>query len=277
MSLNVPKRPDRKKKFLELASEKGASSWLSALPLMSLGYCLNKSDFRDSLCLRYGWSISKAPRFCACGKKNSVDHSLSCKKGGYTIFRHNALRDTEADILKDICWDVQTEPQLLPTDPDTLSRTANSSDQARLDIVATGLWSPFERTFFDVRITHPTAPSNDSKTLEQLYRYNEKEKRTAYEQRVLQVEKATFCPLIYTTTGGMGHAYHKRVAQRLAEKRKDNYPAVMNYVRTKVRFALLKSVLISLRGIRGKQMKESVPTSSVSFDLIPEGQLYEAY
>ena len=40
-----------KKRAFSMASEKGSSSWLSALPLRSLGYCLNKKDFRDSLLL----------------------------------------------------------------------------------------------------------------------------------------------------------------------------------------------------------------------------------
>ena len=65
-----------------------------------------------------------------------------------------------AEILKDICIDVRTEPGLLPVNPATLCSTAIqiANDQARLDIVATGLWAPFERTYFDVRITHPTIP-----------------------------------------------------------------------------------------------------------------------
>ena len=47
---------------------------------------------------------------------------------------------------------------------------------------------------------------------------------------------------------------------------KDDYAAVANYIRTKKRFALLKSVLISLRGVRGKQRKDAaLPTSAVDF------------
>ena len=38
-----------KRRAFSIASEKGSSSWLSALPLRSIGYCLNKKDFRDSL------------------------------------------------------------------------------------------------------------------------------------------------------------------------------------------------------------------------------------
>ena len=41
------------KRAIESASEKGASSWLSALPIENLGYALNKEEFRDALALRY--------------------------------------------------------------------------------------------------------------------------------------------------------------------------------------------------------------------------------
>ena len=65
----------------------------------------------------------------------------------------------------------------------------------------------------------------------------------------------------------------------LADKRKDDYASVANYIRTKIRFALLKSVLLSLRGVRGKQQKEDsmMATSAVAFGLIPERVSYEAY
>ena len=42
-------------KAVTLASEKGASSWLSALPLREYGFALHKTAFHDALALRYGW------------------------------------------------------------------------------------------------------------------------------------------------------------------------------------------------------------------------------
>ena len=132
-----------------------------------------------------------------------------------------------------------TEPGLLPVNPDTLCSTAIASDQARLDIVATGLWAPFERTYFDVRITHPTAPSNVTLTLAQLYHRNEREKKTKYGERVRESEKASFVPLVFTTSGGMASecaAFMKQVALRLADKRKDDYAAVAKDKDT-IRFA----------------------------------------
>ena len=39
---------------VELAQEKGSSSWLTTLPLQQHGFCLHKSEFRGTLCLRCG-------------------------------------------------------------------------------------------------------------------------------------------------------------------------------------------------------------------------------
>ena len=272
---------DQQKKNLEMSCEKGSYSWLSALPIQSLGYALNKAEFRDANCLRFNWKIQGMAQPCGgCGSANDTDHALSCKTGGYVSFRHDALKETEADFLREICRDVITEPGLQPTRGDLLKATANNKDQARLDIAATGLWSRFERTFFDVRVTHPNAPSNRNKSLKQLYERNETEKKVKYAQRVINVEKGTFCPLVYSTFGGTAPectAHHKRVAQIMSFRRSERYEDVINFIRTKVRFALLKSVLMSIRGVRGKQKTgKGIPISSVSFGLIPEEPHYEA-
>ena len=77
------------KRCLACAQEKGLGSWLVALPIESLGYTLNKQEFRNSLSLRYGWKISKTSVYSSCGQKNSVNHALSCKSGGYVSMRHD--------------------------------------------------------------------------------------------------------------------------------------------------------------------------------------------
>ena len=41
------------KKRIEMCLEKGASNWLSALPLKEAGFSLNKLEFRDAIALRY--------------------------------------------------------------------------------------------------------------------------------------------------------------------------------------------------------------------------------
>ncbi len=125
------------KRCLEIAKEKGSSSWLTALPLKSLGYCLNKAEFHNSIHVRYNWKIAGLPLRCACGEKNDTDHALICKKGGYSILRHDALCKTEAMIMKEAgCSDVKLEPHLLPVNPKLYQRSTNTLDGARLDISA---------------------------------------------------------------------------------------------------------------------------------------------
>lgn len=195
--------------------------------------------------------------------------------------RHNALRDTEALMMKEIAKDVQIEPVLLPiSEQIQLKAGTNLAPHARLDISARGIWSACERTFFDVRVTHPNTQTNRNKTMEQIYSANEHEKKTLYNDRVLQVEKASFVPMVFTTTGGMGpecEKVNKRVAEKIAEKRKENYSVVMNHVRTRLRFALLKSVLVAIRGYRGRTLQR-LPTDigEIDFNLIPEERCYEA-
>ena len=79
---------EKLRRVLKLAQEKGAGAWLTALTIQSLGYTLNKQEFKDSVCLRYGWNIPNTPSFCQCGKENTLDHVLSCMKGGYVTMRH---------------------------------------------------------------------------------------------------------------------------------------------------------------------------------------------
>ena len=259
-------------RYIQLATEKGAGSWLTAPPIQSLGYVLNKSEFRDGICLRYGWKIPNIPSHCACGKRNTVDHILNCHLGGFVNSRHDCIRNLEADLLKDICKDIKIEPELLPVGNIPFPTSTNTADKARLDVAAVGVYSPMERTFFDVRVFNPNSPSYRDKTPQQLYEMQEREKKAAYNQRVIQVEKATFTPLIFSTTGGMGPEttkFHKLIAQRISEKRKESYPDVMKHIRTRLRFALLRGTLIAIRGDRGRRRRQFLPTSDISFNTIP--------
>ena len=68
---------------------------------------------------------------------------------------------------------------------------------------------------------------------------------------------------------------NKRIAELLAHKRNEQYSVVMSFIRTRLRFALLKSTLISIRGYRGKQTTKEDDLDLMSFNFIPEGYSYE--
>ena len=164
---------------MELAREKGASSWLTVLPLSEHGFGLHKSGFQDAMALRYGWTPKNAPSKCECGEVFTVEHALSCPKGGFQILRHNEIRDFTASLLTEVCHDVQVEPELQPLTGESLTNaTANTQDGARLDISANGVWGGrFEKTFLDVRVFNPLAPSNRHSTPSTCYMKHEREKK----------------------------------------------------------------------------------------------------
>ena len=262
---------DKMKRILKLLQEKGAGSWLTTTPVKSLGFSLNKQEFRDAICLRYGWRVPHTASHCACGKKNDIDHALSCQKGGYSMMRHNRIRDVEAELMREVCTDVRIEPQLLPLANENLVR-GNKAESARADVCGNGIWGPMEKTFLDVRVMHPNCPSYINKDIAQVYKTHELEKKRTYNERIIQVEKGSFTPIVMSTFGGMGQeaeSFHKRLAQLIAEKRHEAYSHVVNYIRTRLRFCLLKSVLTSIRGVRGKSRNENITAvSNLSFNLI---------
>ncbi len=232
--------------------------------------------------LRYGWHIPDMPNHCGCGKKNSVGHSLDCKLGGYVHLRHNNIRDTEARIMREVAFDVKIEPGLENVSKNVkLAPGSITEDNARSDVSARGIFSSHELTYFDVRITNPISPSNKKLKLCDVYKKNEKEKMRHYNDRILQVEKASFVPLIYTTTGGMGpqcERTHKRIAELVAHKRKEQYADVMSHIRTRLRFSLLKSILIAVRGARGRtSWTREDNLSNICFNLIPYVKTYDGY
>ena len=96
----------------------------------------------------------------------------------------------------------------------------------------------------------------------------------------LTVEKGSFTPLVYTTFGGWGPQatrYHRRLAEKISKKRNEDYSKIMSYMRTRVRFSLLRSVLVAIRGERGKKSNDAKPLASTSLNLIPEALQYECY
>ena len=70
-----------------------------------------------------------------------------------------------------------------------------------------------------------------------------------YNERVLNVERGSFTPAVFLTTGGMSLEC-KRLVNRLAElyaiKKKNQYQEVVRYIRIKIRFALLRSCLVAV-------------------------------
>ena len=148
--------PESLAKAMTFSSQKGASSWLTALPLRESGFDLTKRAFQDAIHLRYGWPLKYLPSNCVCGSSNSVERALSCPSSGYTIYRHNDIRDTTAALMTEVCRDVTVEPRLQPITGEGFTyQSANTDEDTRLDVKAEGFWGDrTQDTFFDVQVMY---------------------------------------------------------------------------------------------------------------------------
>ena len=110
-------------------------------------------------------------------------------------------------------------------------RSTNTTSEACLDISACGIWNSVDKTFFDIRVFHPGAELNKATTIDSAFKKHEQEEKRTYNRRILEVEKAKFAPLVFSTTRGMGKEadkVHKKLAALLSEKRMAPYSECMS-------------------------------------------------
>ena len=104
---------------------------------------------------------------------------------------------------------------------------------------------------------------------------HENRKKVEYNDRVLQVEHASFTPLIFATNVPMGEEaerYHAILAEKMNEKLNCTYADTMDYIRKKLSFTILKTALIALRGHRKKQQYTSCSTRDTDINILCHNQ-----
>ena len=193
---------------------------------------------------------------CACGIQFNVDHAVVCQRGSFIIEHHNELGDLEAYMLRMVCKDVEGELVLQEVTGETLNYGANKAPDAHLDIQSRGFWERQRSAFFDVRLCHPNADSYKDLTPKQIYKEHVNEKKRQYVERVMEIEQGMFTPLVFTTTGGMADdcvRYHSRLADLIANKKGESYSSAISWIRPKVSFTIVCSVILCLRGSRSRR------------------------
>ena len=223
---------------VHLAKLKGASSWLTVLPISDHDFALHKSAFRDALALQYGWLPARLPLKCICGEDFTVDHAMNCPHGGLPSLRHNELRDFTSSLLSEICSDVSIEPELQTLTGESMNlKTANVTDEARLDVKARGFWG-----------------STSTKDIVKFNHFSQHEQvKRSYDQRIREVEHGTFTPLVFSSTGGVGktaNIFYRRLASHLSVKWDELHSIVLGWLRCHISFSLIRSAITCLRSSR---------------------------
>ena len=125
-----------------------------------------------------------------------------------------------------------------------------------------------KRHFFDVKVFNPFAKFNQKFALASCFTHHERQKKRAYEQRVVEVENGSFTPLVFSTTGGMGKLasiFYSRLAMMLSEKRQQPFSTTTGWLRCQLSFSLLRSSILCIRGSRSSH--HVIPRFPISTDL----------
>ena len=175
--------------------------------------------------------------------------------------RHNEVRDFTAEVLREVCQNVEVEPMLTPLTGEHFQyRTANREDQARLDVSARGVWTRGSKAFFDVRVFNPLAPSYRNQTLAAAHKSNENEKKRKYRERIQNVEHGSFTPLVFTSFGGMSTEclkFYNHVSDKISDKRNIAPSLARSWIRTKLCFSLLRTANLCIRGSKSPRQRNS--------------------
>jgi hypothetical protein len=256
----LKKLPPERCRTILRGEETGA--WLSSSPSIVNGTELSTQEFRDALHMRYGITPPDLPLKCdGCDQHFTLQHALSCKKGGLVIFRHNEIRD-ELVYLAGKAFTpsaIRDEPLIHPcrvAKEDKKSPTSITSQPVsksdRGDIFVRGLWDPQTGCILDVRVTDLDQPSQISMDPAKVLRKHENEKKRKYLQPCLD-QRRHFSPFVVSTDGMLGREAScliKRLSQKLATKWQRPLSHVTSYVRTRLSIAIVRATHLCMRGSR---------------------------
>ena len=113
--------------------------------------------------------------------------------------------------------------------------------------------------FFDIRVFYTNATRYANQSLQQCYASNDNEKKRKYNNRVMNVEQRCFTPLAFSANGGMGHEckkFYSVLAEMITIKRKQEYCITMSWLRRKISFSVMRSILLCIRRSRGKNVMQ---------------------
>ena len=180
--------------------------------------------------------------------------------------------------MNDVCKDVKLEPALLPVSEEILRAGSNCKDGAKSDVSASGFWIPLNRAFFDIRVFNPMARSNCGKTIPDMYKAQEDGKKREYNARVLEVEKGSFTPLVFSCTGGAGNEaskFLKVLAAKWSKKKGEEYTKAISFIRRRFCFDIIRTCVISFdKESSGKRKDIAASVNDVELvfrDQIPIG------
>ena len=193
--------------------------------------------------------LLRIPGNCdGCGSPFDLSHALSCRKGGLVIQRHDEIRDTFGDLAALAWGQVCREPIVKESDSTT------NSPALIADLAVSGVWTPQTVALFDIRVTDTDAQSYIHRSPSDVLTSAEREKREKY-GAASEDRRAIFTPLCVSVDGMTGRdatKFLQHLADQLSHKWGSNYSSLVNWVRTRLLFAIIRATILCLRGSQTK-------------------------
>ena len=251
--------PPNIKRAFKRANEFKTGQFLQVKPLKRNGATLTKNEFWDGVDLRYAKKPPDLPPNCnACEDKRemSIEHAMTCKKGGGVVGRHFILTNALTTVAEAACW-VKNECQVRPPPTTDNGPPALYSD---LRISRHKPKDPSKALDIDVRVFYPDAPSARAYSTEALLKKNEVEKINKYKSACTSLG-TEFEPFVCTTDGVMAEGA-KRVLNTLgtniAEKWKSSKGVVMSWIKGRMSLAIVRASSACMRGFGRTESREKL-------------------
>ena len=94
------------------------------------------------------------------------------------------------------------------------------------------VWRQGQNVFLDIRLTNVNANSKKkNRTVEKILKKHEKEKKRAYNNRIMNMEHGAFTPLVFSLTGVEGleaFIFHKNIVQKISATTEESYDRVFS-------------------------------------------------
>ena len=208
---------------------------------------LSATEFLDGIALRYALPLQRIPETCdGCGARMDLQHALGCMKGGLVTRRHNEVRDEIADLAQ-----MAYGPSAVRIEP-TVREATQTMEGRCADISVRGLYESQVEASLDIRVTDTDAESFKLKSVLQVLKLHETEKKRKY-KKAFEERRWHFTPFVCSVDGALGReavGFLKRLAQKLAVKWHSAYSVVMGFVRARLSLAIVRATALCIRGSR---------------------------
>ena len=154
-------------------------------------------------------------------------------------------------MLTEVYYNVATEPSLQPIISETFSlASANTTNDACLDVKARGFWSRGQDAYFDVTPMLPVTTSLALLLFINTMRMQRSDNTVI--ELIRDIEHGIFTPLVITSTGSMrceATVFYRRLADLLVTHWGQEYSQTIKWLRCCLSFALLRcAILVICRG-----------------------------